>query len=335
MKNWKSWIGVVISLGILYLAFRRIDVRLLLQSLQGANYLYLFPTIVIIFVNMALRAVRWGYLLRPIKKIGFPNLFEGILIGFMANNVLPVRMGEFVRAYIIGRSERIKKSASFATVMVERLFDGLTVLGLLVVILTFIHVPPENTYFKRGLQMGGYATMAIYGFTFVILFIIKTRTRWFLKIALLFTRPLPSKVTKNGISTIKSFKEGLLAVDSAKTMLISFFYSLVIWAVFAYAIYLMGLAFGIQLSVSATAMVLLAICMAMMIPSTPGYIGPYHAAVAYALVLYNIPLERALSFSLVFHATNYIPITLAGFLYLWRHQLSLKKIREEEKTAPK
>ena len=335
MKHWKSWIGFVISLAILYLAFRRIEFRLLLESLQDANYCYLFPIVFIIFVNMALRALRWGYLLRPIKKIGFPNLFEGILIGFMANNVLPVRMGEFVRAYIIGRSERIRKSASFATVMVERLFDGLTVLGLLVVVLLFIPLPSESIVFKKGLQMGGYITIAIYGFTFAILFIIKTQTRWFLKIALFFTRPFPSRVAKNGISTIKSFKEGLVSVESAKTMLISFCYSLVIWAVFAYAIYLMGLAFGLKLSISATAMVLLAICLAMMIPSTPGYIGPYHASVAYALVLYNIPLEKALSFSLVFHAANYIPITVAGFLYLWRHHLSLKKIRAEEKTTKK
>jgi uncharacterized protein (TIRG00374 family) len=333
MKHWKSWIGFVISLAILYFAFRRIELQQLWKSLQGANYLYLFPVIFIIFVNMALRAVRWGYLLRPIKKIGFFNLFEGILIGFMANNVLPVRMGEFVRAYIIGRSAQIRKSASFATVMVERLFDGLTVLGLLVVVLVFIPLPPENIVFKQGLQMGGYITIAIYGFTFTILFIIKTQTRWFLKVALFFTRPFPSRVAKNGISTIKSFKEGLVSVESSKTMLISFCYSLVIWAVFAYAIYLMGLAFGLKLSVSSTAMVLLAICLAMMIPSTPGYIGPYHASVAYALVFYHIPLEKALSFSLVFHAANYIPITLAGFLYLWRHHLSLKKIRAEEKTS--
>ena len=334
-KHWKFWIGIIVSAGILYAAFYRINFRQLLVNLQDANYIYLFPIVFIIFVNMALRAVRWGFLLLPIKKIGFTNLFEGILIGFMANNVLPVRMGEFVRAYIIGRSERIRKSASFATVMVERLFDGLTVLGLLVVVLLFIHLPPENIHFKKALHMGGYITVAIYGFTFVILAIIKTQTRWFLKTALFFTRPFPSRVAKNGISTIKSFKEGLVSVESTRTMLISFGYSLVIWAVFAYSIYLMGLSFGLQLSISATAMVLLAICLAMMIPSTPGYIGPYHASVAYALVLYNIPLEKALSFSLVFHAANYIPITVAGFLYLWKHHLSLRKIREEEQKTEK
>jgi len=189
MKNWKSWLGFVISVGILYLAFHRIDFRLLLESLQDANYLYLIPIVAIIFLSMALRALRWGYLLRPLKKIGFPNLFEGILIGFMANNVLPVRMGEFVRAYIIGRSEKISKTASFGTIVVERLFDGFTVLALLVVVLTFIQLPPGNISFKKGLLMGGYITIAIYGFAFATLLIIKNQTRWFLKIALFFTRP--------------------------------------------------------------------------------------------------------------------------------------------------
>jgi uncharacterized protein (TIRG00374 family) len=334
-KHWKFWIGIVISAGILYLAFHRIDFRQLLHNLQGANYLYLIPILAVLFLSMALRALRWGYLLRPIKKIRFHSLFEGMIIGFMANNVLPVRMGDILRAYIIGRSERIKKSASLGTVVVERLFDGFTVLALLVVVLVFIQLPPGSMAFKRGLQMGGYITMAICGFAFVILFIIKTQTRWFLKIALFFTRPFSSRVAKNGISSIKSFKEGLVAVDSTETVVIALLYSIVIWAVFAYSIYLMGFAFGLKLSISAAVMVLLAICLAMMIPSTPGFIGPYHASVAYALVLYNIPLEKALSLSLVFHATNYIPITLAGFLYLWRHQLSLKKIREEEKAAQK
>ena len=155
MKHWKTWIGFLISAAILFLAFHRIDFRLLLENLQKANYLYLVPIVVVIFLSMALRALRWGYLLLPIKRVGFPNLFAGILIGFMANNVLPVRMGEFVRAYIIGRSEQIRKSASFGTVVVERLFDGFTVLGLLVVVLTFLHLPPGNATFKKGLLMGG------------------------------------------------------------------------------------------------------------------------------------------------------------------------------------
>jgi uncharacterized protein (TIRG00374 family) len=333
MKQWKTWIGFAISAVIVYLAFRGIDFQQLLVNLQRANYLYLIPIIAVIFLAMALRAARWGYFLLPIKKIGFHRLFEGLLISFMANNVLPVRMGDFLRAYIIGRSEQIRKSASFATVVIERLFDGFTVLALLVFVLTFFHLPAGNIPFRKGLVIGGYITLAICGFAFAILFIIKTQTRWLLKTSLFFTRPFPSKVTKSSISTIKSFKEGLLSVENTKTMVIALVYSALIWAVSAYSIYLMGLAFGLKLSLATSVMVLLAICLAMMIPSTPGHIGPYHASIAYSLVLYNIPLEKALSFSLVFHATNYFPITLAGFLYLWRHHLSLKKIREAEEEA--
>jgi uncharacterized protein (TIRG00374 family) len=333
MKHWKTWVGFVISAVIVYLAFRKIDLHQLLENLQKANYLYIIPIITVIFVSTALRAVRWGYLLRPIKKIGFHRLFEGILISFMANNVLPVRMGEFVRAYIIGRGERISASASFATVVVERLFDGLTVLGLLAMVLTVFQLPPGNIPFKKGLLMGGYITIAICGLSVVVLLIIKTKTEWFFKTALFLTRPFSARLATRGISGVRSFKQGLLSMERARIMVIVFLYSLIIWAVFSYSIYLMGLAFGLKLSLAATVTVLVAVCLALMIPSTPGYIGPYHAAVAYSLVLYNIPLEKALSLSIVFHAVNYIPITLAGFLYLGKHHLTLKKIREAEEQA--
>jgi uncharacterized protein (TIRG00374 family) len=333
MRHWQTWIGLVISVVIVYLAFRKIDLHQLLENLQKANYLYLIPIVVVIFLSMALRAVRWDYLLRPIKKIGFHRLFEGILISFMANNVLPVRMGEFVRAYIIGRGERISASASFATVVVERLFDGLTVLGLLAMIMIFFQLPPGNIVFKKGLLMGGYITMAICGISVVILLVIKTKTEWFFKTTLFLTRPFSAKLAKRGISSVQSFKEGLLSLESARIMVIVFLYSFLIWAVFSYSIYLMGLAFGLKLSLAATVTVLVAVCLALMIPSTPGYIGPYHAAVAYSLVLYKIPLEKALSFSIIFHAVNYIPITIAGFLYLGKYHLTLKKIREVEEKA--
>ncbi len=328
--KWKSWIGFAISIFFLYLAFRRIDYRLLLESLKDANYLYLIPIVAIIFVNMALRALRWGYLLRPIKKIGFPNLLAGIIIGFMANNILPARIGEIVRAYIIGRSERISKSSSFATVVIERLFDGFTVLGILVAVLIFINLPPGNIHFKKGLEVAGYISAALYGVIFVILFIIKKKTIWFLKLASLLARPFSSRLSEGGLSNILSFKEGLLSVESAKTLVITSVYSLLIWGVFACAIYLAGLSFGLKLSISASMLILVAICLAMIIPSTPGFIGTYHASVTYALILYSVPAEKALGFSIVFHAINYIPLTLAGFLYLWRHHLTLKAIRQEE-----
>ena len=334
MKHWKTWLGFIISAGILYLVFRRIDLRLLLENLQRADYFYLVPIVAIIFVTMALRAVRWSYLLQPIKKIKFHDLFASLLIGFMANHVLPLRMGEFVRAYIIGRSERISTSASFATVVVERLFDGLTVLGLLAVVVTFIQLPPGNIAFKKGLLMGGYITIAICVLAFAILVITKVRPEWFLHIISL-VRPLSATLAKSCTSGIRFFKEGLLCAESARIMIIVILYSLLIWAIFAYSIYLIGLAFGLKLSLSAVVMVLLAVCLAVMIPSTPGYIGPYHAAVTYALVLYNIPLEKALSLAIVFHAVNYIPITLAGFFYLGRHHLTLQKIREAEANVAK
>lgn len=331
--KWKSWIGVVISLFFLYLAFRRIDYGLLLEHLRDVNFIYLAPVILIIFINMGIRAVRWGYLLRPVKNIRFSSLFSGVAIGFMANNILPARMGEIVRAYVMGRAEKISKSSSFATVIVERLFDAFTVLGLLVVILVFVKLPAGDTFFKKGLQVGGLISFALYAITFIIVFTIKTRTRWFLKFFSVVLKPFSISLETHGTSPINSFKEGLASVESVPTVIITFFYSFLIWGTFAYAIYVGGLLCRLELSIPASLLVLVAICLAMIIPSTPGFIGTYHASVTYALILYSVSPEKALGFAIVFHAINYIPLTLAGFLCLWKHHLSLKTIRTEGKHS--
>lgn len=329
MRRWRTCAGFAFSAIIVYLAFRRIDLKLLIAHLQHANYLYILPIVAIIFVSMALRSIRWGYLLRPIKKVSFTSLFESMMISFMANNVLPARMGDIMRAYIIGSNEQITKGAAFATVVVERLFDGLTILGILAVFVAFVHLPSEEISFKKGLLVGAYITMVICGVALAIVVIIKAKTNWSHALVLFITRPLSRRVAKRGVASIISFKEGLRSLEDKEIMAICLFYSLVIWGLFAYSIYLIGLAFGVELSVPALLLVLLAICLVMMIPSTPGHIGPYHAAVAYALNLYHIPLEKALSLSIVFHAVNYIPVTLAGLLYLGKHQLSIKNISDE------
>jgi hypothetical protein len=325
--KWKSWLGFAISLFFLYLAFHRVEYGLLFENLTKVNYLYLLPIILVLFANMALRALRWGYFFRPVKHLRFTSLFSGVLIGLMANNVLPARMGEIVRAYVIGRSENISKSASFATIIIERLFDAVTVLSLLLVILLFIELPGGEPYFKHALHAAGYTALLLYAVVFAVLYAIKRKTQWFTRVSAFVLAPFPDVVSRNVSAKTESFKAGLAAVEKIRTLATTSLYSLAIWAVFAYSIYLAGLAFGLHLSVSAALVVLVAICLAMMIPSTPGFIGTYHASVAYALMLYQVPVETAVGFSIIFHAVNYIPITVAGFVSLWQHQLSFRRLR--------
>src|SRR5689334_15340549 len=139
-SNWKFWLGLVIGLVFLYLAFRGQNFKEIGESLSQANYWWLIPGLISYFAGVGVRAVRWHYLLGPIQKVSARRLFPVVVIGYMANNVLPVRMGEVVRAYVLDRREGVRKTASLATIVVERIMDGITMLLFLSVVSLFVKV---------------------------------------------------------------------------------------------------------------------------------------------------------------------------------------------------
>ena len=130
-------VGIVISIVFMVLLFRNIDFSELIGALRGANYYWLIPNIVLIMFTMYQRAYRWAFMIRPVKEVPFHKLLAATCIGFMANNVLPLRLGEFVRAYSLSYQDRqVSKSASLATIFVERMvFDLVALLLILGVVI--------------------------------------------------------------------------------------------------------------------------------------------------------------------------------------------------------
>src|SRR5688572_20419721 len=146
----KVWIGVAVSALLLWVAVRGVSLDEVLGELRRVRPLWLVPVILSLFVRFWLTAVRWQLLLRPIKQIGVHRLFAVTLIGFMANNVLPARLGEFVRAYALGRAEGLPPSLPFATIVIERIFDGFTLLLFLLGGLSFLR-PGRTLVWAAGL----------------------------------------------------------------------------------------------------------------------------------------------------------------------------------------
>ncbi|MGN6675794.1 MAG: lysylphosphatidylglycerol synthase transmembrane domain-containing protein, partial [Thermomicrobiales bacterium] len=138
LKGWRLWLGLVISLGFLYLALRGQDLGQVRRALAAADYRYLLPAIVIYFAGVWVRALRWRHLLAPVRPLTARALFPVVVIGYMANDILPWRLGEFVRAYALREREHVPASASLATIAVERIFDGLAMLCFLLVASVFI-----------------------------------------------------------------------------------------------------------------------------------------------------------------------------------------------------
>jgi len=323
----KLWVGIFISLFCIALLFLKIDFGKLRAAFCEMDYRYLFPAVLFTFVSYYFRAVRWRFLLLPIGKTRMNNLFAATIIGYMANNLLPARIGEFIRAYVLGEKEGIDKSAVFATLVLDRLFDGFTVLVILLIAFFSVSLPAGMEKVQKALVTGGYVTLAIYVAVIVFLVILKRRTSQTIHVVGCLLRPFPAKLGERIIPVLGSFIEGLRLSSRIHELASLFLTSIVIWAFALWPVDLTLRSFGILLPISASMFILVFLVFAVMVPASPGYVGTYHAACVYGLMAFNIRLEKALSIAIVIHAINFFPVVLAGFYYLWKGNMSLRRIR--------
>ena len=136
MKRWQFWLGVLISVVFLYLALRGLQIGDMWEALKGAVYWWLIPGVLVYFLGVWIRAWRWHYLLRPIKSISTRKMFPIVAIGYMGNNIYPARAGEVLRAVVLKRRYDVAISASLATIIVERVYDGVVMLAFVFLNLT-------------------------------------------------------------------------------------------------------------------------------------------------------------------------------------------------------
>lgn len=325
--KWNFWVGFLISLFFLFLAFHKIDFAGLGRALSEANYFYLIPFAILYYLSYVFRAFRWHYLMRPIKPIGFVSLFSATVIGFTANLLLPARLGELVRAYQIGKREKISKSASFATIVVERLLDGFTILGVLVVVLFLVEIPADKAFIGQILKKGGHASLLIYVVVIFFLSLLRTRTERVLAIVERLTGFLPHRFSRAVSRMLRSFAEGLQFVKGRGRIALIVFYSLVIWALCIATVPMATMAFGIHLPAVASMLVMVMIAFGVMLPSAPAFVGTYHAACLYAFLFYNIPAEKALSIAIVMHAGFFFSTIVLGIVVLASQKMSLKDLK--------
>ena len=321
----KVWIGVAVSALLLWVAVRGVSFEEVLQQLAQVRPAWLIPVLASIFVRFWLTAIRWQFLLRPVKRIGVHRLFAVTLIGFMANNVLPARLGEFVRAYALGRSEALPPSLPFATIVIERIFDGFTLLLFLLGGLSFLR-PSRTLLWAAGL------TCALYVAILVGLVVLRTGRGLGLLTAGLDR--LPGRLAAPVHRLLESFRAGLDVLGDGRALLMTAALSIVIWVVNAAGMEAMFQAFSLDLPLYASFLLLGTIAVALVLPSAPGYVGPFQVGTIEGLALVGVPRETALSLSIVYHLANYIPITITGLVYLSVLNLTLGDLRAaSEKRA--
>jgi uncharacterized protein (TIRG00374 family) len=314
----RLWLGIAVSLVLLWVAFRGVPLEELGRSLRQIRPLWLVPVLASLLVRFWLTAIRWQVLLRPAKRIGTHRLFAVTLIGFMANNVLPARLGEFVRAYALGRTEALSSSLSFATIVVERVFDGFTLLLFLVIGLSFLDPQP-------WLLWSAAAAGALYLAALGVLLGLRRPGGAALSARLVGWLPAGLRVRVSRL--LASFTLGLQVFDDPRALLTVAGLSLLIWLINVAGIQAMFATFALDLPVHAAMLAQAVIAVAIVLPSAPGYVGTFQVATVAALALFAVPEATALSLSLVYHAVNYVPITVAGLVYLSAMNLTLGELR--------
>lgn len=320
------WLGMAISAVIIFFFARNVDLAKMAIAFKGANYAVLIFVVIIFVASVYVRAHRWRYLLRPVKRIGTMPVFSATSIGFMANMLLPARLGEFVRAYVIGDKENISKSSSLATIVVERLFDGLTVILILVPLLLLVQFPEGAKGLQKELRFVGILSALFYAGIIGFCIFLNTNQERAMKVVAKVTSPLPRRISQRICSFIESFAAGLRVIRHKKLLAIAFLFSGLTWVMSAASNLIVLFAFNLSLPLYAPFLLTVAQAFGVMLPSSPGFIGTFHAASIAGFAFFGVGFNTALSISIVMHALSFFPTVALGLACLWAERLSFRKI---------
>lgn len=327
MRSPRVWLGFLISLIFLFLALRGQDFNQIWESLRAADYIWLLPALAAYFAGVGVRAIRWDYLLRAVVRVSPGQLFPIVVIGYMANNVLPLRAGELVRSYALASRYKVRKTASLATIAIERLFDGLTML-------LFILVASVSVAMTRDLRNVVYLAVALFVVLTVGLVVLVFAPAFRDRVLFQLVNRLPHNLGARVQRMAGSFVEGLGILRRKGELVSVLLTSVLAWLCEASMYLLIAQAFDLHLSLPEVLMVTAVANLATIIPSSPGYIGPFEAGVVLVLSgALGYPREVALSYAIVVHAALYFPVTALGFVFWWRESLSWRKMRTAEEVT--
>ena len=319
MKRWHLWVGVLISALFIWLALRGLQLDQFWQAVQTADYWWLLPGVAVYFVAVWARAWRWHYLLHPVKDVPTDVVFPITTIGYMGNNVYPARAGEVLRAVVLKRREGVAVSASLATIVIERIFDGVIMLGFVFVNLPELaHLTSSSGFVGNIQQVAVIGTGVFLGALLVFLLAAMFPASSSKVVTWLIQRVLPPGPRQRVSDLIHLFLGGLASLRSPVSILMVFLTSVMIWLLETGKDWLVMHAFHFQVSFFALMLMNGIVNLATSIPSAPGYIGTFDAPGIAVLVAYGVDQATAAGYTLVLHVALWLPITLLGAYFLTR-----------------
>ena len=267
-KDWKVLAGLAVAAACLFFAFKDVDFAQMVDAFKRAQYIYFIPALAVMFLSHFLRAWRWQLLLAPIAHVRLKTLFSSLLIGYMANTFLPAHLGEFIRAYLVGKKNPIAGSSVFATIVIERIIDVFTLLILMA--LTIIVFP-----FPDWVQKSGYISFGFIALLFIVLVLMKKYRDQALAILNVVLKPFPQGLRHKLNELLHSFLDGVVGLKNWQHYVIVTILSMIIWFCYGYIFQLGLYAFNFVDTYTeitwVTPLVLLVITtIAVLVPSSPG-----------------------------------------------------------------
>jgi uncharacterized protein (TIRG00374 family) len=333
--GWRGALGILLSVGFLVFAFKGIAFGQVVDNMRRANPALLLLSVVVATCTFPLRAIRWRPILDPIApNLPFRPLWSATVIGMMMNNVLPVRAGEFARAYALSRSTpRVTFPAAFASLAVDRVFDAVVVFGLMF----FAMLDPM---FPRGARVLG-RTVSSYAVGGVVLIAVVTVAMYamvlfparILSIYEAVARRLAPKLEAKGRTAIASIIDGLSVLRTPGRFTLVLGWTVAHWLCNALAFWIAFRAFGIVVPFSAALFLQGLIAVGVAVPQAPGYFGVFEAFGQIGLGLYGVPKDAALAWAISFHTLSFIPITIIGAWYFVRAGLSMDDLGGANRAA--
>lgn len=325
----KIAIGLVISALGVWLSMRDVRPAEVWSALRQANYLGFVGVCALTLLGFLLRAIRWRPLLATKRPIGYESLYSATMIGFMANNMLPLRLGEFVRAWALARREKLSKSTVLATVVVERVVDMLTLLIILGLALLVHPIEHESRAWDLT-RKGAVALVVLTVALTVFMVVLEQRPALMRSLIERAARRLPGRLGDKGAAALEHFVAGLGLFRDLPRLLWVFLLSFVMFGVVVFGLQASLWSLGIHLPWHAGVTMLVITAIGIMVPAAPGYIGTMNVACVAGLALFQVGKARAVPFSWFYWASQWLPITLVGLYCLRREGLSLRGLSKVE-----
>lgn len=318
--------GCVISGILIYFAFRGIDFNATFEAIKSAKLHFLILAAAFACLTYVARSARYYFIILPVKKTRIFENFPYTVLGFFMNNIIPLRLGEFIRAKITGERLGISRSSALATIVVERILDIFVYVLFFFLIMNFLPFPP---FIKNSFII----CAVVFGLLFIVLLILSLSGDK--AINFLSKIPLPLKIKNIVLSLSNKFIEGLSILKSKKALILSFIFSFIVWIIESMALMMAAYSLGIQVSLIGAIFTVIIVGISGIIPTAPGYIGAFEFAGSLALRILGVDENLALACILIYHAIGLTVNFILGFSSVIWAKISFNDLFKFEEIGDK